>query len=44
MNIDPIVVWPITPIDVEFYLNASDDAWSEEMTRRYGDDWEMIDE
>lgn len=42
-SIPPVHVWPVTPVEVEFYLNASDDAWNDEMTRRYGPDWESID-
>jgi hypothetical protein len=37
------VLESVQPIDVEFYLNASEEAWNAEMTRRYGDDWETID-
>lgn len=42
-SVQPITAWPMQPIDVEFYLTASEEAWNAEMTRRYGDDWETID-
>lgn len=43
MNIELITVWPIEPLDPEFYLNASDEEWNAEMARRYGDEWETLD-
>lgn len=44
-SVQPITAWPTQPIDIDFYLNASNEEWSAEMARRYGDDWnkETID-
>ena len=43
-SVDLITVWPAEPISVDFYLNASNEAWDAEMRNRYGDDWESLDQ
>jgi len=43
-SVDLITVWPAEPISVDFYLNASSEAWDAEMRSRYGDDWESLDQ
>jgi hypothetical protein len=43
-SVDLIMVWPAEPISVDFYLNASSEAWDAEMRNRYGDDWESLDQ
>ena len=43
-SVDLITVWPAEPISVDFYLNASSEAWDAEMRNRYGDDWESLDQ
>jgi len=33
-SVDLITVWPVEPISVDFYLNASSEAWDAEMRSR----------
>ena len=32
------------PLDVSFYLNATQDEWDDMMQARYGPDWELDEE
>jgi len=43
-SVNKITVWPVEPISVDFYLNASNQEWDAEMRNRYGENWASLDD